>query len=166
MNHKWSERAAKAFPTVDFYTLADEDHGFTEKGRTWCLLLIYRYLRDYEILPQVRMPDGRILKKQVDCPWKPVHMYNPEVAEQVVKTAKSYYENRHRLIYSGKAETFLSGAPLYDEKSGGKGNIDCSTFIHLMLQGIPYEKSPYAIGKEGDLKKGMRRGRVRFWAGF
>ena len=69
------------------------------------------------------------------------------VISEVLAAARSYYDNTDRLIYSYAGKTFLSGAPLFGGRYGGRGNIDCSTYMHLVLQGIPYEESPYASGE-------------------
>lgn len=71
----------------------------------------------------------------------------PAPTARALRCAWTYYENRSRLIYSYHGDTFLSGAPLFDADFDGRGNIDCSTFVHLVLRGIPYEKSPYATGR-------------------
>lgn len=64
-------------------------------------------------------------------------------ALEAVDVAKSYWIARasgRKFVYSGGA-TFLDGAPL--NNASGQGLIDCSTYIHLVLRGIPYQKSPY-----------------------
>lgn len=64
-------------------------------------------------------------------------------ALEAVDVAKSYWIARasgRKFLYSG-GETFLDGAPL--NNASGQGLIDCSTFIHLVMRGIPYRKSPY-----------------------
>ena len=64
-------------------------------------------------------------------------------ALEAVDVAKSYWIARasgRKFVYSGGA-TFLDGAPL--NNSAGQGLIDCSTYIHLVMRGIPYQKSPY-----------------------
>lgn len=72
------------------------------------------------------------------------------MTEELLGTARSYYEAREKLIYSIKGNTFLSGGPLYDAAHDNRGRIDCSTYVHLILQGIPYEKSPYMTGNPED----------------
>jgi hypothetical protein len=64
-------------------------------------------------------------------------------ALEAVDVAKSYWIARasgRKFVYSGGA-TFLDGAPL--NNASGQGLIDCSTYIHLVMRGIPYQKSPY-----------------------
>ena len=64
-------------------------------------------------------------------------------ALEAVDVAKSYWIARasgRKFIYSGGA-TFLDGSPL--NNAAGQGLIDCSTYIHLVMRGIPYHKSPY-----------------------
>ena len=64
-------------------------------------------------------------------------------ALEAVDVAKSYWIARasgRKFVYSGGA-TFLDGAPL--NNASGQGLIDCSTYIHLVMRGIPYHKSPY-----------------------
>ena len=64
-------------------------------------------------------------------------------ALEAVDVAKSYWIARasgRKFVYSGGA-TFLNGAPL--NNASGQGLIDCSTYIHLVMRGIPYQKSPY-----------------------
>ena len=65
----------------------------------------------------------------------------------ILRTALTYLENNDRLIYSYRGNTFLQGGELYDRDHDGRGRIDCSTLVHLALQGIPYDRSPYATGK-------------------
>ena len=74
-----------------------------------------------------------------------------DIIGEVLKTAWTYYDHNDALIYSWHGEVFLNGHPLYDAEHGGRGNIDCSTLVHLVLQGIPYDKSPYATGDTEDL---------------
>ena len=64
-------------------------------------------------------------------------------ALEAVDVAKSYWIARasgRSFVYSGGA-TFLDGSPL--NNASGAGLIDCSTYIHLVMRGIPYSKSPY-----------------------
>jgi len=77
---------------------------------------------------------------------KPENQYDAELAQALLACAKTYLENREHLIYSFGSKTFLAGYDLYDQKYDERGNIDCSTFVLLVLSGIPYEKSPYAAG--------------------
>ena len=77
-------------------------------------------------------------------PDRPVNEHDAAAAERVLAVAGSYLDNAHRLIYSYGSRTFLSGYDLFDDEHGGRGNIDCSTFVLLVLAGIPYGESPYA----------------------
>lgn len=64
-------------------------------------------------------------------------------ALEAVDVAKSYWIARasgRKFVYSG-GSTFLDGALL--NNAAGQGLIDCSTYIHLVMRGIPYQKSPY-----------------------
>ena len=64
-------------------------------------------------------------------------------ALEAVDVAKSYWIARasgRKFVYSGGV-TFLDGALL--NNASGQGLIDCSTYIHLVMRGIPYHKSPY-----------------------
>jgi len=79
-------------------------------------------------------------------PSRPENRFIPSAAQEVLSVAYTYLRNTDRLIYSYGSKTFLSGYALYDETNGGKGNIDCSTFLLLVLAGIPYEASPYSTG--------------------
>ena len=79
-------------------------------------------------------------------PEKPGTEYNPAAAAQLLAVAETYIAHADRLIYSYGSKTFLSGYPVFDGENGGRGNIDCSTFVLLVLAGIPYEESPYATG--------------------
>ncbi|MBQ4148373.1 MAG: hypothetical protein II594_01425 [Clostridium sp.] len=69
---------------------------------------------------------------------------------EVLMTAESYLKNTDRLIYSYAGKTYLSGAPILDRDFQDRGNIDCSTYVHLVLQGVPYEESPYVTGNAED----------------
>ena len=75
---------------------------------------------------------------------------NSSIAEQLLATAWTYFDHKDSLIYSWHGEVFLNGYPLFDEEHDGRGNIDCSSFVHLVLQGIAYEQSPYATGNTED----------------
>lgn len=92
-------------------------------------------------------------------PNAPKNQYQPSSAEQLLAVADTYLQHADRLIYSYGSKTFLSGYALYDEAYDGRGNIDCSTFLLLVLAGIPYEASPYATGTV----VGLTPGPV-FWA--
>ena len=76
----------------------------------------------------------------------PNNKYDSEKAKKLLSCAETYLANRDRLIYSFGSKTFLAGYDLFDQKYCGRGNIDCSTFVLLVLSGIPYEKSPYVTG--------------------
>ena len=92
-------------------------------------------------------------------PEKPKNAFDPKAAEQILAVARTYLDRADRLIYSYGSRTFLSGYAIYDADYGGRGNIDCSTFVILVLAGIPYEASPYALGTAEGLKPGPF-----FWA--
>jgi len=85
-------------------------------------------------------------------PSFPKNKYDPAAAEHLLVVADSYLQNADRLIYSYGSKTFLSGYALFDEAYDGRGNIDCSTFVLLVLAGVPYEASPYATGTVAGLK--------------
>lgn len=82
----------------------------------------------------------------------PKNSYDPGGAAKVLSIARSYLQNAGRLIYSYGSRTFLSGYELFDAEYGGRGNIDCSTFILLVLAGVSYDQSPYGKGTVKDLK--------------
>ena len=63
-----------------------------------------------------------------------------------METAETYYDNRDRLIYTYRGNVFARGGELYDPQNGGRGRIDCSSFVHLSLLGITYDQSPYVNG--------------------
>ena len=92
-------------------------------------------------------------------PDKPENAYRPEAAARLLSAAQTYLDNAEKLIYSYGSRTFLSGYDLYVPEYGGRGNIDCSTFVLLVLAGIPYENSPYATGNTSGLND-----RRAFWA--
>ncbi len=73
-------------------------------------------------------------------------IYNHTAVKEVLAVAASYFSHRNQLIYAFKGHTFLEGSPLFDENYDGRGNIDCSTYMQLVLQGISYEESPYCTG--------------------
>ena len=85
--------------------------------------------------------DNLMLKWQEDIP-----PYCPELALEAVNVAKSYRDavdnNYASFVYSGGA-TFLDDGVVKD--SDGMCRIDCSTYIHLVMRGIDYEHSPYAM---------------------
>ena len=76
----------------------------------------------------------------------PKNQYCPDVAKQILTVARTYLDHADRLIYSYGSKTFLSGYELFDPAYNGRGNIDCSTFLLLVLSGITYETSPYSTG--------------------
>lgn len=73
--------------------------------------------------------------------------WNEAAAKEILQVARTYYDNREKLIYSYGGKTFLGGAPLWDPDYGRRGNIDCSTYIQLVLQGIRYVDSPFMTGE-------------------
>lgn len=75
----------------------------------------------------------------------------------ILRTALTYRENNDRLIYSYRGNTFLQGGELYDDEHDGRGRIDCSTLVHLALQGISYDLSPYVTGKTDEFFSGTCR---------
>ena len=85
-------------------------------------------------------------------PDSPKNRYHPAAAQPLLAVADSYLRNADRLVYSYGSKTFLSGYAIYDEAQDGRGNIDCSTFLLLVLAGIPYEASPYATGTADGLR--------------
>ena len=89
----------------------------------------------------------------MNCDLKPTQ-------EELLAVARSYYDWREDLVYSVKGNTFLCGGDLTDQEHGGKGRIDCSTLVHLVLQGIPFERSPYVSGDPQDFLRRARPGRT------
>lgn len=79
-------------------------------------------------------------------PAVPQIPYDPRRAEAVLACAETWLARADRLVYSYGSRTFLSGYDLYDADRDGRGNIDCSTFVLLVLAGVSYEESPYALG--------------------
>lgn len=70
-------------------------------------------------------------------------VYCEPKAMEAVYVARTYWLARaagRKFTYQG-GDTFLDGAALNDDS--GAGRIDCSTFIHLVMRGITYDKSPY-----------------------
>lgn len=70
-------------------------------------------------------------------------VYCEPKAMEAVYVARTYWIARaagRSFTYTG-GQTFLNGAAL--NNSSGAGQIDCSTFIHLVMRGIPYDRSPY-----------------------
>ena len=55
------------------------------------------------------------------------------ICKQLLAVAETYLFHADRLIYSYGSKTFLSGYAIYDEDYDGRGNIDCSTFLLLVL---------------------------------
>ena len=81
---------------------------------------------------------------------RPMSRERKPTPEELLAVARSYYDRREELVYSVKGNTFLCGGDLTDQEHGGKGRIDCSTLVHLVLQGIPFERSPYVTGDPQD----------------
>ena len=86
------------------------------------------------------------LKHPETIPEHPVYPYREDIVGQILNLADGYLKNAHRLIYSGGGRTFLSGYDIFDSERGNRGNIDCSTFLLLLLAGVPYNRSPYVTG--------------------
>ena len=70
--------------------------------------------------------------------------------KRIIETAKTYYENRDRLIYTYRGNVFTRGGELYDPQNEGRGRIDCSSLVHLAMIGLPYDQSPYVTGDVDD----------------
>lgn len=85
-------------------------------------------------------------------PDKPSSEYSQMEALRLLDTASTYLEKADRFIYSYGSRTFLFGYDLYDAEHGGKGNIDCSTLMFLVIASIPYDRSPYAAGSIEELR--------------
>ncbi len=64
----------------------------------------------------------------------------------IIETAKTYYDNRDRLIYTYRGQVFMRGGELYDPENEGRGRIDCSSLVHMALIGMTYDESPYVTG--------------------
>ena len=90
-------------------------------------------------------------------PEKPEIAYDPTAAEEILVCAESYLRQADHLIYSYGSRTFLSGYHIFDAEFDNRGNIDCSSFVLLVLAQIPYEDSPYATGTCRDLEAKMKR---------
>ena len=90
-------------------------------------------------------------------PEEPATAYDVQAAEEIIVCAESYLKQADRLIYSYGSRTFLSGYPVFDAEYENRGNIDCSSFVLLVLALIPYEESPYATGTSRNLDVKMKR---------
>lgn len=67
--------------------------------------------------------------------------YDEKKALEGVAIAQTYLNNADQLMYkAGYYGAFHD--TIFDEESG-RGYIDCSTYVGLILRGIPYNKSPY-----------------------
>ena len=64
----------------------------------------------------------------------------------IIETAKTYYDDRDRLIYTYRGKVFMRGSELYDAENDDRGRIDCSSLVHLALLGVTYDESPYVTG--------------------
>ena len=80
---------------------------------------------------------------------RPLRKNNPLAVAEMISVAKSYYNNRYQ--GDGVTPTFFydtSHTPTSDsfnvEDPTYGGAIDCSTFIGMVLRGLPVQKSPYA----------------------
>lgn len=71
--------------------------------------------------------------------------YCPQHALQAVSIARSYWNAKGDAntgyTFTYNQNTFLTGCPVF---INGKGAIDCSTYMHLVLRGIRYKDSPYS----------------------
>lgn len=82
---------------------------------------------------------------------KPLNTFCPEPVDRLLAIADSYLRHADQLIYSFGSKTFLSGYNLYDAEHDNHGNIDCSTFVLLVLAGVAYEQSPYGSGNVNEI---------------
>ena len=109
-----------------------------------------RHIKEEQVRPgaeeRARIEDEleQILKQ---CPQEPAVNYDEKAAMRRLAVAQTYLDAADRMIYSGGGLTFLSGESIWDDEHDGRGNIDCSTFVLLVLSGITYGKSPYVTGE-------------------
>lgn len=72
-------------------------------------------------------------------------------ANQAVDVARSYWDARisgkRKFVYAGGNGVFEGNL----NNADGKGIIDCSTFVRLVLSGVDYLHSPYATGSLADI---------------
>ena len=104
-------------------------------------------------LPRMTPFSGQVL------PWV------GSAAYQAVAVARTYWEARvcgmRKFKYSG-GYTFYNEEQQYPvDDEDGRGIIDCSTFIRLVLSGVDYMHSPYATGNRSD---GAPRKDLYAWA--
>ena len=72
---------------------------------------------------------------------------NQIFVSEMIGVARSYYkaridnESNNTFIYNATSTPLDSG---YNSEGDKKNAIDCSTFVGLVLRGIPFKKSPYA----------------------
>ena len=86
---------------------------------------------------------------------RPMNFYekfsnSKSIQNEVVEVAASYYDARKTgediFEYDSSDNPFSSDATVRN-KENNKAKIDCSTYIGLVLRGIPYDASPYANKK-------------------
>lgn len=61
------------------------------------------------------------------------------VLERMIENAQTYYDNAIKLTYGNFYTAYDSAVQLVDNKN----QIDCSSFVSLMIHGIPFEKTRY-----------------------
>lgn len=104
------------------------------------------------------LPEIEPKMMNVEIPEKPAIAYDDAKAKRILSCAQSYLSQADRLIYSYGSRTFLSGYDIHDPEHENKGNIDCSTFVLLVLAGISFEESPYQTGTVEGLQEKVSQG--------
>lgn len=106
----------------------------------------YTDAADIHILNENADKIDNLIKENEESSLKQTQAVNdPEVVAEAIGVARSYYNARlisegvYRFVYG--YDTCLSDK--YWQKGTPKNEIDCSTFVGLVLRGVPFEKSPY-----------------------
>lgn len=104
------------------------------------------YMAESEILSQ-RLQATNDVIDDLDRKCYYTSRNNSTYVDEIVNVAKSYYnqkdENDNYRMHYDSSNTVLTEAGY-----NGKGGIDCSTYVGLILRGIPFEDTDYATGTQ------------------
>lgn len=93
-----------------------------------------------EITPEVKPDKNPDKEPEKESEVDKAFPWNEEKAAEVIELAKTYLYKAGLFKYNAGYGAFNN---TYIDKESGKYIIDCSTFIGLVLRGIPYEESRY-----------------------
>ena len=120
----------------------------------------YTDAADINILNENADKIDSLIKENEENSLKQTQAVNdPEIVAQAIGVARSYYNAREK---SAGVYRFVYGyntcfSDEWWERNTSKNYIDCSTFVGLILRGIPFEKSPYKIFEDLSYEAAMAK---------